>query len=264
MIATHYHNNVPTNDQVQQSAALFRLISAQDQTAFDALQSITTPAPMLIQNPGTNTVRFIMGTAKFLADPIRHPTGHPLQSSFLAILGEDLVEQADTPRAIILLDDVLKTNMVKIPTAPQFSAKHTQKAAELPDGGGTAGAQFNTSQWFKHSPVMLAQSCAHLLNCAQCHHFWLMMHFWTMLRRTLYGNALHFTKTSTHRRLNSSEELNIFCKGCTLNTSQLNVPSRYQGILSNVVSNTTNQQQHLPNAKSRQGAKNHPFRARTR
>ena len=83
VIATHYHNNVPTNDQVQQSAALFGLISAQDQTAFDALHSITTPAPMLIQNPGTNTVRFIIGTAKFLADPIRHPTpGHPLQSSF--------------------------------------------------------------------------------------------------------------------------------------------------------------------------------------
>ena len=150
VIATHFHNNVPTNDQVHQSAALFRLINAQDQTAFDALQSITTPAPMLIQNPGTNTVRFIMGTAKFLADPIRHPTGHPLQSSFLAI-GEDLVEHADTPRAIILPDDVLKTNMVKIPTAPQFRAKLTQKAAELPEGGGTAGAQFDTSQWFKHS-----------------------------------------------------------------------------------------------------------------
>ena len=52
VIATHYHNNVPTNDQDQQSAALFRLISAQDQTAFDALQSITMLAVMLIQNPG--------------------------------------------------------------------------------------------------------------------------------------------------------------------------------------------------------------------
>ncbi len=54
VIATHYHNNVPTNDQVQQSVVLFRLISAQDQKVFDALQSITTPAPMLIQNPGKN------------------------------------------------------------------------------------------------------------------------------------------------------------------------------------------------------------------
>ena len=126
VIATHFHNNVPTNDQVQQSSALFRLILAQDQSAFDALQSITTPAPMLIQNPGKNTVRFVMGTAKFLADPIRHPTGHPLQGSFLAI-GEDLVEPADTPRAIILPDDALKTNMVKVPTAPQFIAKVTSR-----------------------------------------------------------------------------------------------------------------------------------------
>ncbi len=150
VIAMHYHNKVPTNNQVQQSSALFRLISAQDQTVFDALQSITTPAPMLIQNPGTNTVHFIMGAAKFLANPIRHPTGHPLQGSFLAI-GKDLVEQGDTPRAIILPDDALKTNMVKIPTAPQFSAKLTQKATKLRDGGGTTGAQFDTSQWFKHS-----------------------------------------------------------------------------------------------------------------
>ncbi len=154
MIATHYHNNLPTNDQVQQSAALFRLIIAQDQSAFDALQSITMLAVMLIQNPGKNRVHFIMGKAKFLADPIRHPTGHPLQegSSFLAI-GEDLVEPADTPQAIILPDNVLKTSMVNIPMAPQFIAKITQKAAELPDGGTAAGAQFDSTpcQWFKHS-----------------------------------------------------------------------------------------------------------------
>ena len=54
-----------------------------------------------------------MGTAKFLADPIIHPTGHPLQGLFLSI-GEDLLEPTDTPHAIVLPDDALKTNMVKI------------------------------------------------------------------------------------------------------------------------------------------------------
>ena len=148
VIATHYHTNVPPNDQIQQSAALYRLIKAQDPTGFDALQSITTPAPLLIQNPGKSTVRFIMGTAKFLADPIIHPTGHPLQGLFLSI-GEDLLEPTDTPRAIVLPDDALKTNMVKIPTATHFRAKMAQKAAEQPDGG--QGAQFDSTQWFKHN-----------------------------------------------------------------------------------------------------------------
>ena len=57
VIATHYHTNVPPHDQIQQSAALYRrLIKAQDPTGFGALQSITMPAPLLIQNPGKSTV----------------------------------------------------------------------------------------------------------------------------------------------------------------------------------------------------------------
>ncbi len=144
--AVHYQTNVPTNDQIQQSAALFSLLQAQDHTAFDALHSITTPAPMLIQNPGKNTVRFIMGTAKFLADPLHHPSGHELQGRFLAI-GEDLLEPTDTPRPLILPDDALKTNMVKVPTETQFAAKMAQKATEL----DAAEGQFDTTQWFKHS-----------------------------------------------------------------------------------------------------------------
>ncbi len=79
--------------------------------------------------------------AKFLADPLHHPTArHELH--------EDLLEPMDTPRAMVLPDDALKTNMVKILMEMQFAAKMAQKAMEL---NTAEGQEFDTIQWFKHS-----------------------------------------------------------------------------------------------------------------
>lgn len=148
VIATHYQTQVPINTQIAQATVLLNLITTQDTNAFNDMHGISSPAPMLVQVPGTSSVRFVACLAKYLTNPLQHPTGHKLHGWFLAI-SEDLRKSSDTPRRTVLLpDDVLKTNMVLTPTEQAFKAKLKQKHTE-----DDTNAADDSTQWFKHDDV---------------------------------------------------------------------------------------------------------------
>ena len=76
------------------------------------LAGTRTPAPMLLQVPGTNKVRFITGLAPFLGDPLAPPS--PLHNTLLAI-DQDIDDSGEPPKALRLPDDTLKIQRVLAP-----------------------------------------------------------------------------------------------------------------------------------------------------
>ena len=76
------------------------------------LAGTRTPAPMLIQVPGTNKVRFITGLAPFLGDPLAPPS--PMRNTLLA-LDQDIDDHGEPPKVLRLPDDALKIQKVLAP-----------------------------------------------------------------------------------------------------------------------------------------------------
>ena len=76
------------------------------------LAGTRTPAPMLLQVPGTNKVRFITGLAPFLGDPLAPPS--PLHNTLLA-LDQDIDDCGEPPKVLRLPDDTLKIHRVLVP-----------------------------------------------------------------------------------------------------------------------------------------------------
>ena len=76
------------------------------------LAGTRTPAPMLLQVPGTNKVRFITGIAPFLGDPLAPPS--PLCNTLLAI-DQDIDDCAEPPKVLRLPQDTLKIHRVLAP-----------------------------------------------------------------------------------------------------------------------------------------------------
>ena len=76
------------------------------------LAGTRTPAPMLLQVPGTNKVRFITGLAPFLGDPLAPPS--PLSNTLLAI-DQDIDDSGEPPKVMRLPDDTLKIQRVLAP-----------------------------------------------------------------------------------------------------------------------------------------------------
>ena len=76
------------------------------------LAGTRTPAPMLLQVPGTNKVRFITGLAPFLGDPLAPPS--PLSNTLLA-LDQDIDHSGEPPKVMRLPNDTLKIQRVLAP-----------------------------------------------------------------------------------------------------------------------------------------------------
>ncbi len=140
VIAKHYAAATSPVQQHEEATKLQAMIIQQDHSVFDALNSVPTPSAMLVQRTGSCKLRVIFGIAKYIGNPMAPPNG--LHGQFMA-LGADLVSPSDTPQAILLPDDVLKTNVVEVPSDADFLSALNSKA------GTSTNIQHDTTQWFK-------------------------------------------------------------------------------------------------------------------
>ena len=142
VIASTYANATTPKDQYTEASKLNTMIIEQNHQTFDTLHSITSPAAMLVQVTGTCQLRVIFGLAKYVANPLASDMS--LHGLYFAI-GEDLTSPTDTPLAVHLPDDVLKTNQVQIPTDQAFEDMLGTKSA------AQSNCHLDTEQWFKVS-----------------------------------------------------------------------------------------------------------------
>ncbi len=131
-----------SNPEIQRTEAtkLLQLMQTLTPPTYGNINYIETPVPMLIQVPGTNRVRFMLGLTFYMGNPMEELS--PLHSKFLA-LHQDLDEASDTPQVVVLPDDLLKFNAVNAPTDKQFEAMLKSKQE----------AQEGDTIWFKESTV---------------------------------------------------------------------------------------------------------------
>ncbi len=144
VLARHYSASTTPLQQHEEATKLHAMIVQQDHTVFDALNSVPTPSAMLVQHTGSCKIRVIFGIAKYVGNPLAPPNG--LHGKFLA-LGADLVSPGNTPQAILLPDDVLKTNVVDVPSDTEFLNALNEKA------GAVNTVQHDATQWFKSGTV---------------------------------------------------------------------------------------------------------------
>lgn len=135
--------NTPA-EQYAEAAKLNKMILDQHHEVFSTLHSIPSPIPMLVQMHGTCHLRIIFGIAKYILNPLAQDNG--LNGTYLAI-GEDLRSAGESARAVELPSDILKTNMVKLPTDNAFIATLTANATTITD------VENDRNQWFKTSTV---------------------------------------------------------------------------------------------------------------
>ena len=131
-----------SNPEIQRTEAtkLLQLMQTLTPPTYGNINYIETPVPMLVQVPGTNRVRFMLGLTFYMGNPMEELS--PLHSKFLA-LHQDLDEASDTPQVVVLPDDLLKFNAVNAPTDKQFEAMLKSKQE----------AQEGDTIWFKESTV---------------------------------------------------------------------------------------------------------------
>ena len=125
VLARHYSASTSPLQQHEEATKLHAMIIQQDHTVFDALNSVPTPSAMLVQRTGSCKLRVVFGIAKYIGNPLAPPNG--LHGKFLA-LSADLVSPGDTPQAILLPDDVLKTNVVEIPNDAELFLWSSQES----------------------------------------------------------------------------------------------------------------------------------------
>ncbi len=133
--------NTPA-EQYSESTKLHKMITTQNHDVFNTLHSIPSPIAMLVQVSGTCNLRILFGLAKYIMNPLAPDNG--LNGTYLAI-GEDLRGPGDSARAVELPDDILKTNVVKVPSDGAFIATLTAKATTLNN------VENDRTQWFKTS-----------------------------------------------------------------------------------------------------------------
>ncbi len=134
-------DNTPA-EQYAEAAKLNKMITDQNHDVFNTLHSIPSPIAMLVQVSGTCNLRIIFGIAKYIMNPLAPDNG--LNGTYLAI-GEDLRGPGESARAVELPEDILKTNMVKMPTDAAFVATLTAKATTQ------TNVELDRTQWFKTS-----------------------------------------------------------------------------------------------------------------
>lgn len=140
VLARHYSASTTPLQQHDEATKLHSMIVQQDHTVFDALNSVPTPSAILVQHTGSCKLCVIFGIAKYIGNPLAPPNG--LHGKFLA-LGADLASPGDTPQAILLPDDALKTNVVEVPTDAEFITSLNEKA------GASNNIQHDATLWFK-------------------------------------------------------------------------------------------------------------------
>ncbi len=138
--------NTPA-EQYAGAAKLNKMIIDQYHEVFNTLHSII-PSPiaiMLVQMHGTCNLRIIFGIAKYILNPLAQDNG--LNGTYL-VIGEDLRGPGESAQAVKLPPDILKTNMVKMPTDDSFIATLTAANATT-----ITDAENDRNQWFKTSTV---------------------------------------------------------------------------------------------------------------
>ena len=95
MFSKEIHASEPPAAQRDAAIRLQTFLKGAGDGDLGYLADTRTPAPMLLQVPGTNRVRFITGLAPFLGDPLAPPS--PLINNLLAIDQEMTV--ANHPRS---------------------------------------------------------------------------------------------------------------------------------------------------------------------
>lgn len=144
IIASYLATANSVADQFQEATKLNTMIINQDNRLAESLHSITSPLAMLIQVPGTCTLRVIFGLSKYVENPLAPANG--LHGKFLA-LGEDVTDPMDTPNPVHLPDDILTSQVVGVPSDAVFLAELTRRATSTTD------VQHDQTQWFKSSTV---------------------------------------------------------------------------------------------------------------
>ncbi len=139
--SAHAAANTPA-EQYSEAAKLNQMITDQNHDVFNTLHSIPSPIAMLVQVGGTCNLRIIFGLAKYIMNPLAPDNG--LNGTYLAV-GEDLRGPGDSARAVELPVDILKTNMVKMPTDNAFMDALTTKATTQ------TNVEHDRTQWFKTS-----------------------------------------------------------------------------------------------------------------
>jgi hypothetical protein len=145
-----------SNPEIQRTEAtkLLQLMQTLTPPTYGNINYIKTPVPMLIQVPGTNRVRFMLGLTFYMGNPMEELL--PLHSKFLA-LHQDLDEASDTPQAVVLPHDLFKFNAVNAPTDKKI--EDMLKSKEVAQEGDTIMlkskevAQEGDTIWFKEITV---------------------------------------------------------------------------------------------------------------
>ncbi len=143
IITSHYVASTTRQDQHTEASKLNTMIFNQDQNVFNMLHSIPTACPMLVHLSGENNLRIIFGLAKYVGNPLAMEDNR-LHGAYLAISSDPETPQ-EAPSAITLPTDVLKTNIVEVPSDADFVQMLTVKA------GTMTNLKFDRSQWFKSS-----------------------------------------------------------------------------------------------------------------
>ena len=148
----HIQRSKTEQDQRQEAARMLTFIKSDPSLEkLGALATTTAPTPLLVKAPGNNSrVRFILGLSPVLSDPFMAITS-PLEGKLLAI-SQDISSTDETPMPITLTEDILKLNMVNVPTDAAFETK----VKENNDGG-------EGKKWFVERSVTAETNLPHAI-----------------------------------------------------------------------------------------------------
>jgi hypothetical protein len=117
------HDAKTPAQQRQEATQLFKFLYNSDgECNYDILNNMTSPAPFLIQVPGTNMVRFICGIAPYRGDPFSSQPISKVEGQLLGLLHEPAVA-GETPKVVELPEELLNLYEVTLPTEEEFTKK---------------------------------------------------------------------------------------------------------------------------------------------